>query len=132
MTEKEKDKVKYNGSRTRAHSSLYLVPGLNVTTLPMVQHLTQLPVNFDPNSPSPNHRGQGTKRDKEWDVRMRAEDGVSVLQPEVPSDEESDGRSLVRSMTGAGAPAEARHSKELESQELAETKAEKRLGEDQS
>lgn len=87
-------------------------------------------MNFAPNSPSPNHGGQGTKRDKEWDVRMRAEDGASVLQPEVPSDEESDGRSLVRSMTGA--PAEARHSKELESEELAETKAEKRLGEDQS
>ena len=63
---------------------------------------------------------------------MRAEDGAGVLLPEIPSDEESDGQSLVRSRPEPGTPAQAGRSKELKSQELAETEAEWRLGKDQS
>ena len=87
-------------NRTRAEPTVACTLCLVSMSLffPWFSHLTQLPVNFAPNSPSPNRRGQGTKRDEKWD-RVRTEDRISVGLLEVPSDQKPDGKSLVKSMT---------------------------------
>lgn len=100
MIEKDKRKLLKKNKRTESGtpSSHHLDSGPASLLFPWVSHLTQPPADFALNNSSPNHTARGTERDGEWDG-VGTEDRASVLLLEVPCEQESDGRSLVRAIT---------------------------------